>query len=133
MILKRKDDHHCKLSGNINDPKMSAKAYWSILKTLYSGKKIPLIPPILVNNKLTSNFKEKAKHFNAFFTSQCIPVPNDSAVPNTTNSVCKVSLSSIQFKDQDIPKIIRSLNYNQAHGNDDISIRLLKIIFENCL
>ena len=124
MILKRKDDCHCQLSGNINDPKTSAKAYWSILKTLYSGKKIPLIPPILVNNKLISNFKEKAKHFNAFFASKCIPVSNDSTVPNTTNSVCKVSLSSIQFKDKDIPKIIRSLNYNQAHGYDDISIRL---------
>ena len=114
------------------------------LKTLYNGKKIPLIPPILVNNKLISNFKEKANHFNAFFASQCTPVSNDSALPSTTNSVSNVSLSSIQFKDQDILKIIRSLNYNKAQGYDDISIRLFKtcdssivkplsIIFKNCL
>ena len=69
MILKQKDDYHCQLSDKLSDPKMSAKAYWSILKTLYNGKKFPLIPPILVNNKLISNFKEKANHFNAFFTS----------------------------------------------------------------
>ena len=78
-------------------------------------------------------------HFNNFY-----PVSNDSALPNTTNSVSNVSLSSIQFKDQDILKIICSLNYNIAHGYDDISIRLLKIcdssivkplsiIFKNCL
>ena len=97
------------------------------LKTLYNGKKIPLIPPILVNNKLISNFKEKANHFNAFFASQCTPVFNDSALPSTNNSVSNVSLSSIQFKDQDILKIIRSLNYNKANGYDDMSIRLLKI------
>ena len=67
-----------------------------------------------------------------------------SALPSTSNSVSNVSLSSIQFKDQGILKIIHSLNYNKAHGYDDISIRLLKIcdssivkplliIFKNCL
>ena len=62
-----------------------------------------------------------------FFTSQCTPVSNDSALPSATNSVSNVSLSSIQFKDHDILKIIRSLNYNKAHGYDDISIKLSKI------
>ena len=104
ILLKQKDDYHCQLSDKLTDPKTSAKAYWSILKTLYNGKKISLIPPILVNNKLISNFKEKANHFNAFFASQCTPVSNDNALPSTTNSVSNVSLSSIQFKDQDILK-----------------------------
>ena len=107
-------------------------------------KKIPLIPLILVNKKLISNFKDKANYFNAFFTSQCTPVSNDSALPSTNNSVSNVSLLSIQFKNKDILKVIRSLNYNRAHGYDDISIRLLEIcdssivkplsiIFKNCL
>ena len=61
-LLKRKDDYHCQLSDKLNDPKTSAKACWSILKTLYNEKKISLMPPILVNNKLISNFKEKANH-----------------------------------------------------------------------
>ena len=77
-----------------------------------------------------SNFKEKANRFNALFASQCIPVSNDSALPSTTNSVSNFSLSSIQFKDQHILKIIRSLNYNKAHGYDIYMyayIRLLKI------
>ena len=127
MILTWKDDYHRQFSDKLNDPKTSVKAYWSILKTLYSGKKITLIPLILVNNKLVSIFKKKANHFNAFFASQCIPVSNDSALPSTANSVSNISLTSIQIKDQDIFKIIRSLNYNKAHGYDDISIRLLKI------
>ena len=37
MILKRKNDYHCQLSDRLNDPETSAKAYWSILKTLYNG------------------------------------------------------------------------------------------------
>ena len=59
MILKRKDDYHPQLSHKLNDPENSSKAYWSILKTLYNGKKIPLIPPILVNNKLNQILRRK--------------------------------------------------------------------------
>ena len=115
-----------------------------MLKALYNGKKILLIPPILINNKLISNFKEKANHFNAFFASQCTPVPNNSTLPLVTTPITNASLSSISFNDQDILNIIHSLNINKAHGYDDISIRLLKIwdssivkplpiIFKNCL
>ena len=59
--------------------------------------------------------------------SQCTQVSSDSALTSTTNSVSNVSLSSIQFKNQYILKIVCSLNYNKVHGYDDISIRLLKI------
>ena len=69
MILKRKIDYQLQLSDKLNDPETTAKAYWSVLKTLYNRKKIPLIPPILVNKKLISNFKEKANHFSNFFAS----------------------------------------------------------------
>ena len=144
MILKRKDEYHRQLSDKLNDPDTSAKAYWSILKTFYNAKKITLIPSTLVNDNLMSNFKEKANHFNNFFASQCTPVSTDSGLPNTANSLSNFSLSSIQFKDRDILKIIRSLNYDKAHGCNDISIRLLKIcdssivkplsiIFKSCL
>ena len=67
MILKRKEDYYRLLSDKLNDRHISAKSYWSILKTLHNGKKIPSIPPVLINNKVISNFKEKANHFNAFF------------------------------------------------------------------
>ena len=144
IISKRKEDYYCALSDKLNDPHTSAKLYWSILKTLYNGKKIPLIPPILISNKLVSNFKEKAKHFNDFFASQCTPVPNNSTLPLVTTPITNTSLSSISFNDQDILNVIHSLNINKAHGFDDLSIRLLKIcdssiakplsiIFENCL
>ena len=143
MILKRKEDYYCALSDKLNDPHTSVKSYWSILKTLYNGKKIPLITPILISSRLVSNFKEKGNHFNAFFASQCTPVPNNSTLPLVTTPITNASLSSISFNDQDIPNVIHSLNINKAHGFDDLSIRLLKIcessivktlsiIFKNC-
>ena len=102
MILKRKEDYYSTLSDILNDPHNSAKSYWSILKTLCNGKKIPLIAPILISNKLVSNFKEKANHSNAFFACQCTPVLNNSTLPLVTTPITSASLSSISFNDQDI-------------------------------
>ena len=44
MILKRKEDYYFLLADKLNDPLTSAKSYWSVMKTLCNGKKIPLIP-----------------------------------------------------------------------------------------
>ena len=60
-----------------------ANTLWSILKTFYSGTKMPLIPPIIIDNKVITNFREKANFFNIFFASQCMLIVNDSILPST--------------------------------------------------
>ena len=67
MISKRKKEYYDQLSKKFNDPLTSPKAYWSILKTFYSGTKIPLIPLLITDNKVITNFREKANLFNNFF------------------------------------------------------------------
>ena len=51
MISIRKNEYYDHLSKKLNNPNTSAKSYWSILKSFYKGSKVPLIPPLLVNNK----------------------------------------------------------------------------------
>ena len=59
----------------------NVKTYWSLLKTFYNGKKAPIIPSLLIDNKVISNFEAKANHFNIFFASQCTPLINNSKIP----------------------------------------------------
>ena len=92
-----------------------------------SGKKIPLIPPLLHKNKLISDFREKANLFSNFFTSQCITYANNSTVPDIQSYETSSSLSSLDFKDDNINKLIRSLNIRKAHDHDDISIWMIQI------
>ena len=73
VVSNRKQEYYNNIALKLNNPKTSAKTYWSILKTFYNGKKIPVIPPLLINNKLVSNFKTKANHFNIFFVFHCTP------------------------------------------------------------
>ena len=74
VISKRKEDYYNIIASKLNNPKTSAKVYWSILKTFYNGKKIPVIPPFFINNELILDFKMNANHFNSFSASNCTPL-----------------------------------------------------------
>ena len=116
VIAKRKEDYHNFLASKLNNPKTSAKAYWSILKSFYNGKKIPVIPPLLINNELISDFKMKANQFNSFLASHCTPLNNNSKVSGSQTYITDSELFSLQFEDKDIIITIRSLDINKAHG-----------------
>ena len=122
----------------------NAKTYWSLWKTFYNGEKVPIIPPLLIDNKITSDFEAKANHFNNFFASQCTCLNNNSKIPKNQTYTTNTKLSWIKFENKDIINIIRSLNVDKAHDHDNISIRMLKIcdnaiveplsiIFNNCI
>ena len=59
VIANRKQDYHGNVALNRNNPETSTKTYWSILKTFYNSKKISVICPLIINNKLVSNFKRR--------------------------------------------------------------------------
>ena len=114
------------MGKRLNDPTTNTKSYWTILKTFYNKKKIPLIPPLLVNNSFVTDFKENANLFNEFFCKQCTPVANDSTLP-TLLETPNETLSSIEIIASYIGKIIKALKVSKAHGHDEISIRMLKL------
>ena len=101
--------------------------YWSILKTFYNAKKVPIFPPLLINDKLISDFEVKANHFNNFFASKCTPLDNSSKILESQTYLTNTKLSSIIFENKGIINIIRSLSGGKAHGHDNISNRMLKI------
>ena len=59
---------YCENIGKkLNNPLLQAKTYWSVLKRFYNVKKIPLIPPLLEDDKFVTDVKTKANIFNKFF------------------------------------------------------------------
>ena len=60
----------------MNDPNTSQKSYWKIINRVMNKCRAPKVPPLLVNNVFILNCKEKARHFNDFFSQQCKPIIN---------------------------------------------------------
>ena len=102
------------MSAKLDNPKNVPKTYWSIINKLLSNKKVPIIPPILVNGELVSDFKQKANIFNNHFTFLCAPIKNGSKLPNFSYKTEK-RLTSFDIKDDDIILIRGNLNVNRAH------------------
>ena len=92
-----------------------------------NNKKTPLLSPLLHSNCFISDFKYKADIFNNSFPNQCSLINNNSKLPTNLIHGTDRRLSLVTFSAGDIAKIIQNLNSNKAHGQDNISIRMLKI------
>ena len=133
LISSTKTLYYENLAKKLNNPLLQAKTYWSILRTFYNDKKIPLIPPLLIEDKFVTDIQTKANIFNKFFAEQCTPLKNDSLLPLNQIFLTQSRLNSLDFNEDEIIKIIRALNVNKAHGCDDISIRMIKICDKSLL
>ena len=98
-----------KLANKLSHPSTSSKTYWSILKTFCNNKKMPLISPIFIGNKLESDFKLKANHLKKCFVSEYTPMKNNSSLPSSFEFYSQSRLSSLNIIEDNILKIIRAL------------------------
>ena len=93
------------------------------MKIFVYGKNSAIIPPILVNNNLISNFREEANIVNDFFVQQCQPIPNNSILPKN-----QIFYTQNRLRDcGTTSKLINGLNPHKAHGHDEISIQMVKL------
>ena len=112
---------------------LQAKTYWSILKSFYNDRKVPLIPPLLIDDKFATGIQTKTNIFNKFFPEQCHPLNNASDLPANQIFLTQSRLGSLDFNEGELLQIIKALNINNAHGHDDISIRMVKICNKSLL
>ena len=127
LISSTKTLYYENLAKKLNNPLLQTKTYWSILKTFYNDKKIPLIPPLLIDDKFVTDIRAKANTFNKFFAEQCTPLRNGNVLPVNQMFLTQARLKSLDFREVKFLKVIRALNINKTHGYDNIFIRMIKI------
>ena len=74
LISSTKTLYYENLAKKLNNSLLQATTYWPILKTFYNNKKIPLIPPLLIDDKFVTDIQTKANIFNKVFAEQCTPI-----------------------------------------------------------
>ena len=107
--------------------------YWSMIKTFYNEKKIPLIPLLLIYNMFVTDIQTKTNIFNKFFAEQCRPLKNSSVLSVNQMLLTQSRLNTTDFNEHEVLKIIRALNIHKAHIHDNISIRMIKICDKSLL
>ena len=90
-------------------------------------EKVPNIPPLLVNDKLITEFEAKTNIFNEYFTSQYTKINNNSILPSPLNHLTDDKLSSFNISSEVIFQLIKNLDLNKTHGHDETSVKMLKL------
>ena len=71
LIFYTKDLYYENLAKKLNNPLLQAKTYWSIIKSFYNDRKVPLIPPLSIDDKFVTDIQTETNIFNKFFADQC--------------------------------------------------------------
>ena len=133
LISATKNLYYENLEKKLTNLLLLAKTYWSIIKTFYNEKNVPLVPPLLIDNMFVTDIQTKANFSNKFFTEQCTPLKKSSVLPLNQMFLTQFRLNSLDFNECKYLKIIRALNIHKPHGHDAISIRMIKICDKSLL
>ena len=126
LIEDAKDKYFTKIVRTLSNPETGKQLYWSMINKILNKAKIPIIPPLIEKDILVLDFAAKAEIFNDYFIQQCTTIDTGSELPST--SIPNTSLlNGFSISDEKILNIIRSLDSNNAHGWDDISVRMIKM------
>ena len=99
---------------------------------------------MLAGNQLVFDFFVKANLFNDYFSKQYTVIDNNSSIPANISFETGERLSTFEVYSGDPERIILSLDPNKTHGQNEISIHMIKIcassiskpltiLFRNCL
>ena len=112
-----------------------------MLKAFVNSTKIPLILPLLVGNQFVTGYE--VNFFNNYFSQQCKIIGSNSSIPANVSFETEGRFFTSEICSVGIVKIEKSLDPNEAHGHDEISIHMIKtyassiskppaILFKNC-
>ena len=70
------------MKSKFEDAFTAPKTCWTIINRLLYNKRIPAIPPLLVDGNFVSDCNKKVNLFNKFFLSVCTPIKISSTPPH---------------------------------------------------
>ena len=126
LIRYNKQKYYKKLNSKLQDPSISNKNWWGIVKSLNGAKIQTSIPTLVEGVKFISDAKEKAELFNEYFCTQC-SVDDSCATLATSTVRATATLSLIQTSNEEVNILLKSVDVGKACGFDGIGNRILKL------
>ena len=124
-IFEAKENYIFKMSEKLEGSHTAPKAYCTILNRLIYNKKVPAIPPLLVDGNFLQTFSN-------YFASTCTPIKTTSVLPPFSYKI-NTGINYFKVTESDILSIIKSLDSTKAGGYENLSIRMIKMCSESII
>ena len=128
MIRDSKNSFNEKLAEKLKSKSLTARDWWSTLKTFISPNIKSTIPPLEHENHIYTVEHDKANILNIFFQSQTLLDENNATLPDLVPSVVRSQLNSISFSPLEVESILKTLAVGKASGPNALSNRILREI-----
>ena len=128
MIRDSKNSFNEKLAEKLKSKSLTARDWWSTLKTFISPNIKSTIPPLEHENHIYTDEHDKENILNIFFQSQTLLDENNASLPDLVPSVVRSQLNSISFSPLEVESILKTLAVGKASGPNALSNRILREI-----
>ena len=132
MITAAKEQYYVKLGQKLSRSLADATTYWSVFNRILNKKAFVAIPPLLQNSIFVTNKKKKAAILNNYFLTQCCTIETSSSLSMLVPK-CNVTIESLSIDPNKLLRLIRSLDPKESHGDDGISINMIKLCDESII
>ena len=129
-ITQAKNDYINKMIDKLQNPSIAPKTYWAILIRLIYKKKFQQYHNYWLMIILFQIFVKRQIFSITFFSSICTPIQNTSYLPPVLHRT-NARITSFFVTKEDILLIIKNFGSFNAHGWDNISIKMIKICGES--
>ena len=126
MIRDSKNTYYDKLANKLKSNTISAKDWWSTLKTFINPNSSSSIPPLEYDNNIYTDDSDKANIFNNFFQSQTLLNETNAVPPDLIPPALNTELNTIVLTPIEVESVLKTLIVGKASGPNGLSNRILK-------
>jgi hypothetical protein len=106
----------------------NSKKWWSLLKDVMGKEQVHSMPPIVVEDNIYTDIKDKANEFNKYFANVTYVEDDATSIPvlDQLSNANITKLEEIIISPQEVHDQLLSLNTSKSYGPDGIPPKLLR-------
>ena len=126
MIRESKKLYYDKIADKRKAETLTAKDWWSTLKTVISPNSKSSVPALESNYIIYTSDRDKANVLNNFFQSQTILDEQNAVLPDFYPNATAAMLTNIVLTPLEVESVLKTLTIGKATGPNGISNRILR-------
>lgn len=126
IIRKEKVLYFAKVNSMLCDPKLNAKKWWGVVKSLYGVKACSQIPPLKEGDIFISDSLQKAELFNNYFVAQST-LGSHNSTPYIPGRFSGQSLTHVSANPIEVLNLLKGVDSTKACGHDGIGNRIINL------
>ena len=128
LIRTSKKSYYDLIAERLKSKTLSAKDWWSTLKTFIVPNSKSSIPPLEFNGSVITDERDKANVLNNYFQSQTLLNDQDAVLPDLPRSSVESQLQSIVVTPSEVELVLETLSIGKASGPNGLNNRIIRTL-----